>query len=70
MWEMFAVMCVTTMMDCRTMYENPTRTFETKSLCLEAAVEKEKNTRAMLTDEDGYLTVEHLEVGCEQKDLL
>ena len=68
MWEMFAVMCVTTMMDCRTMYENPTRTFETKSLCLEAAKVKEKNTREMLTDEDGYLTVEHLEVGCERRE--
>ena len=68
MWEMFAVICVVTVMDCRTMYENPTRTFETKSLCLEAAKVKEKNTREMLTDEDGYLTVEHLEVGCERRE--
>ena len=68
MWQMFAIMCVTTMMDCRTMYENPTRTFETKALCLEAAFKKEKWTRDMLTDEDGYLTVVHLEVGCEKKE--
>jgi len=26
-------------------------------------------TREQLTDEDGYLTVEHLEVGCERADI-
>ena len=51
---------------CNTMYENPPRTFETKEQCLEAAVIKEKATIEMLSDEDGYLVVEHLEVGCEQ----
>ena len=70
MWEIFAVICVTTMMDCRTMYENPPREFATKELCIEAALEKGKKTKEMLTDEDGYLTVEHLEIGCQQKDLL
>ena len=45
MWQMFAIMCAVTMMDCRTMYENPAREFATEKLCLEAAVEKEKWTR-------------------------
>ena len=53
-------MCVVTVLDCRTMYEDPPRTFNTKEECLAAAVEKEKSTREMLTDEDGFLTVEHL----------
>ena len=66
MFKMFAIMCVVTVMDCRTMYEEPPREFATKELCLEAAVEKEKWTRDMLTDEDGHLTVVHLEVGCEK----
>ena len=26
-------------------------------------------TREQLTDEDGYLTVEHLEFGCERADI-
>ena len=43
------------------------RIFNTESECLAAAVEKEKSTREMLTDEDGFLTVEHLEVGCEKE---
>ena len=68
MWQMFAIMCAVTMMDCRTMYENLAREFATEKLCLEAAVEKEKWTRDMLTDEDGFLTVVHLEVGCERKE--
>ena len=67
MFKMFAIMCVVTVVDCRTMYEDPPRTFNTKSECLAAAVEKEKSTREMLTDEDGFLTVEHLEVGCEKE---
>ena len=54
MFKMYAIMCVVTMIDCRTMYEDPPRTFETKKECLAAAVEKEKSTREMLTDEDGF----------------
>ena len=68
MWQMYAIICVVTMMECNVMYENPSRTFETKAKCQEAAVIKEKATRKQLTDEDGYLTVEHLEVGCERKE--
>ena len=64
MFKMFAVICAVTVFDCNTMYEDPPRLFDTKSECLEAAVEKEKNTRELLTDE-GILTIEHLEVGCE-----
>ena len=67
MWQMFAVVCAVTMLECNTMYEDPPRTFNTESECLAAAVEKEKSTREMLTDEDGFLTVEHLEVGCEKE---
>ena len=68
MWQMYAIVCVVTMMECNVMYENPSRTFETKAKCQEAAVIKEKATRKQLTDEDGYLTVEHLEEGCERKE--
>ena len=67
---MFAIMCVVTVLDCRTMYEDPPRTFNTKEECLAAAVEKEKSPREMLTDEDGFLTVEHLEVGCEKEQMI
>mgnify|MGYP001200199727 CR=1 FL=1 len=66
MFKMFAIICAVTVLECNTMYENPPRTFETKEQCLEAAVIKEKATIEMLSDEDGYLVVEHLEVGCEQ----
>ena len=48
------------------MYEDPPRVFETKEQCMVAAKMKEDFTREFLTDEDGYLTVEHLEVGCEK----
>ena len=64
---MFAIICAVTVLECNTMYEDPPRTFDTKAECLTAAVEKEKSTREMLTDEDGFLTVEHLEVGCEKE---
>jgi len=65
MFKMFAIICAVTVMECNTMYENPPREFSTEAECLEAAVEKAKWTRDMLTDEDGYLTVAHLEVGCK-----
>ena len=67
---MFAIICVVTVLDCRTMYEDSPRIFNTKEECLAAAVEKEKSTREMLTDEDGFLTVEHLEVGCEKEQMI
>tara|TARA_Y100001973_G_scaffold55380_1_gene81883 strand:+ start:362 stop:577 length:216 start_codon:yes stop_codon:yes gene_type:complete len=68
MFKMFAIICAVTVFECRTMYEEPTRIFETREQCLVAAKMKEDLTREMLTDEDGYLTVEHLEVGCERID--
>ena len=68
MWQMYAIICAVTMMECNVMDENPSRTFQTKAECQEAALIKEKFTRDMLTDEDGYLTVAHLEVGCERKE--
>ena len=64
MFKMFATICAVTMLDCNTMYEDPPRIFATKAECQDALVIKEKNTIEMLSDEDGYLTVAHLEVGC------
>tara|TARA_B100000902_G_C27319277_1_gene923265 strand:+ start:5014 stop:5226 length:213 start_codon:yes stop_codon:yes gene_type:complete len=66
MFKMYAIICAVTVMNCTTMYENPPRTFETLAECEKAAVPKLKQTNDMLTDEDGYLTVEHLEVGCAE----
>ncbi len=62
---MFAVICAVTVFECNTMYEDPVRTFDTIEECEAAIIQKEKITRNFLTDEDGYLTVVHLEVGCE-----
>ena len=52
-------------MDCRTLYEDPPRTFDTIQECEAASVIKAEQTLEMLTDE-GELTVEHFEVGCEK----
>tara|TARA_Y100001972_G_scaffold119748_1_gene161392 strand:+ start:77 stop:280 length:204 start_codon:yes stop_codon:yes gene_type:complete len=62
---MYAIICAVTVLECNTMYEDPPRIFETKEQCLVAAKMKEDLTKEMLSDEDGYLSVEHLEVGCE-----
>ena len=66
MFKMFAIICAVTVLECNTMYEDPPRTFETEAECLSAAMVKREQTIRMLTDEDGYLTVEHFEVGCER----
>ena len=65
MFKMFAIICAVTVLECNTMYEDPPRTFNTEEECLEAAVIKDKKTREFLKDEDGFLTVEYLEIGCE-----
>tara|TARA_Y100000114_G_scaffold59228_1_gene54202 strand:- start:83 stop:292 length:210 start_codon:yes stop_codon:yes gene_type:complete len=65
MFKMFAVICAVTVLECNRMYEDPPRTFDTIEECKVAIIQKEQNTRDFLTDEDGYLTVAHLEVGCE-----
>ena len=65
MFKMFAIICVVTVIDCRTMYEDPPRTFDDIKECEAAASIKAKETMEMLTDE-GELTVEHFEVGCEK----
>ena len=65
MFKMFAIICAVTVLECNTMYEDPPRTFNTEEECLEAAVIKDKETREFLKDEDGFLTVEYLEIGCE-----
>ncbi len=62
---MFAIVCAVTVLECNTMYEDPPRTFDTRGECLAAAEIKEKETKEFLTDEDGFLTVEHLEIGCQ-----
>ena len=62
---MFAIICAVTVFECNTMYEDPPRVFETKEQCMVANKKKKDLTIEELTDEDGYLTVEHFEVGCE-----
>ena len=64
MFKMFAIVCAVTVLECNTMHEDPPRIFDTKAECLSAAKIKEEQTIKFLSDEDGYLTVEHLEVGC------
>tara|TARA_B100000902_G_scaffold312894_1_gene303197 strand:+ start:2362 stop:2574 length:213 start_codon:yes stop_codon:yes gene_type:complete len=66
MFKMFAIICAVTVFECNTMYEDPPRTFETKEQCLQEVLIKEKATIEMLSDEDGYLGVAHLEIGCEK----
>ena len=61
---MFAIICAVTMLECNTVHEDPPRLFNTEAECLEASVIKEKETIEILSDEDGYLTVAHLEIGC------
>ena len=68
MFRMYAIICAVTVFECNVMYEDPPRVFETKEQCLVAAKMKEDFTREQLIDEDGYLTVEHFEVGCEKID--
>ena len=65
MFKMFAIICVVTMMDCRTLYEDPPRTFDTRQECEAASAIKAEQTIEMLTDE-GEFAVEHFEVGCEK----
>ena len=65
MFKMFAIICDVTVLDCRTMYEDPPRIFDTRQECEAASTIKAEQTYDMLTDE-GELTVEHFEVGCEK----
>ena len=62
---MYAIICAVTVLECNVMYEDPPRVFETREQCMVAAKMKGDLTREQLSDEDGYLTVEHFEVGCE-----
>ena len=64
MFKMFLIMCAVTVMECTEHYEDPPRTFNTEAECEEALSIKQEQTIKMLTDEDGYLTVAHLEFGC------
>ena len=68
MFRMYAIICAVTVFECNTMYEDPPRVFETKEQCMVAAQMKKDLTLEKLIDEDGYLTVEHFEVGCEKID--
>ncbi len=65
MFKMYAIICAVTVFECNTMYEDPPRVFDTREQCLVAAQMKEDLTIEQLLDEDGHLSVEHLEVGCE-----
>ncbi len=62
MFEMFLIVCITTMTECTTMYENPSRTFKTYEQCQIVAVEKEKWTRQEIGD-----SVLYMQVGCKKK---
>ncbi len=64
MFKMFATICAVTMLECTTLHEDPPKTFATKAECEKALIIKKEKTIEMLTDEDGYLTVAHLEIGC------
>ena len=64
MFKMFAIMCAVTVLECTTHHEDPPRTFNTEAECQEALIIKQQETVEMLSDEDGYLTVAHLELGC------
>jgi len=65
MFKLYAIICAVTVLECNVMYEDPPRVFETREQCMVAAKMKGDLTREQLSDEDGYLTVEHFEVGCE-----
>ena len=65
MFQMYLVICAVSMLECNKMYEHPHRLFDTKDQCLYASIEKEINTRFFFIDENGYFTLQHLEVGCE-----
>ena len=65
---MFAIICAVTVLECNTMYEDPPRIFDTMKECKAAAIIKEKMTKEFLSDEDGFLSVERLEIGCEPID--
>ncbi len=69
MFKMYAIICAVTLFECNVMYEDPPRYFDTIQQCNVAAKMKGDLTREQLTDEDDYLTVEHLEVGCERADI-
>ena len=63
MWKVLVVVCALGN-PCSMFVEDPIQYYNTEAECLEAAVIKDKETREMLSDEDGYLTVSHLEIGC------
>ncbi len=65
MFKMFAIICAVTVFDCRTMYEDPPRVFDSLDQCEAAATIKATETMELLTDE-GEFTIEHFEVGCEK----
>ena len=69
MFKIFAIMCTVTVMDCLTMFEEPPRTFNTEAECQEALLIKQEETFKMLSNEDGSLTVAHLELGCTHLEL-
>ena len=59
MWQMYAIICVVTMMECNVMYENPSRTFETKAKCQEAAEVDFFGTKSMTSDGAASLALKY-----------
>lgn len=61
MFKMFAILCLVTVLDCRIMYENPPRHFDTMEQCEAAAAIKSAQTLELLEGSD----YAHFETGCE-----
>jgi|TARA_B110000211_G_scaffold94447_1_gene110138 hypothetical protein len=62
MYMMYAIICLTTAMNCTVMYENPPRIFDTQAECDTAASIKAEETLSMLSGTE-YAS---LEIGCEK----
>jgi hypothetical protein len=61
MFKMFAILCVLSSADCRVMYEDPPRLFETRADCEAAAVIKFQETQMIMQGTQYH----SLDVGCE-----
>ena len=64
MFKMFSILCIASVMDCRTLYENPPRVFDSRQACEQAAVVKAQQTLVLLEGSE----YAHFEVGCELTD--
>ena len=58
---MFAILCVLSSADCRVMYENPPRLFETRAACEAASIIKFRDTKLIMEG----IEYHSLHMGCE-----